>query len=112
MTYLFCQYLCHCSFYSFFFKDPCISTGEPEGTYPAYDEGNRLDVWMKRPDGTPSVGFVSKIYYWIRLIYCLFDEEFFFFIWSYFKQTGFLRGFHMQFSSQFYYTLCFESHSQ
>ncbi|XP_065576327.1 sucrase-isomaltase, intestinal-like [Artemia franciscana] len=38
--------------------DPCISTGEPEGTYPAYDEGNRLDVWMKRPDGTPSVGFV------------------------------------------------------
>ncbi|KAK2718438.1 hypothetical protein QYM36_005675, partial [Artemia franciscana] len=39
--------------------DPGISTGEPEGTYPAYDEGNRLDVWMKRPDGTPSTGFTN-----------------------------------------------------
>ncbi|ODM96356.1 Maltase-glucoamylase, intestinal [Orchesella cincta] len=36
--------------------DPAISTGE-EG-YRAFDLGNELDVWVKRPDGNPVVGQV------------------------------------------------------
>jgi len=36
--------------------DPIISTGEPAGTYPPFEEGNALDVWIKKADGTPVDG--------------------------------------------------------
>src|SRR5258705_415167 len=39
------------------FQDPCIATGEPNGTYRAFDLGNEMDVWVKRADGvTPAEG--------------------------------------------------------
>lgn len=38
--------------------DPGIGVGEPAGTYRPYDYGNELDVWVKRPDGSPMVGRV------------------------------------------------------
>jgi len=39
-------------------QDPCISTGEPAGTYPPFDVGNAMDIWVKKADGTPVVGEV------------------------------------------------------
>ncbi|CAG7733772.1 unnamed protein product [Allacma fusca] len=38
--------------------DPCISIGEPAGSYRPYELGNQMDVWMKRIDGTPVLGKV------------------------------------------------------
>ena len=31
--------------------DPCISIGEPAGTYPPFDRGEESDVWTKEGDG-------------------------------------------------------------
>ena len=48
----FISYLCH--------KDPAIANQFPPGQYGALDEGNRLDVWTKGPDGvTPEQGEVG-----------------------------------------------------
>eukprot|EP00088_Acartia_fossae_P064412 TRINITY_DN7924_c0_g1_i12.p1 TRINITY_DN7924_c0_g1~~TRINITY_DN7924_c0_g1_i12.p1 ORF type:complete len:879 (-),score=174.43 TRINITY_DN7924_c0_g1_i12:112-2748(-) len=33
--------------------DPCISAGEPAGTYPPYDEGDKMDIWVKNASGDP-----------------------------------------------------------
>lgn len=38
--------------------DPCISTGEDPQQYKPLGLGNQMDVWMKRSDGTPTVGRV------------------------------------------------------
>lgn len=38
--------------------DPCISTGEPNCSYPAFDLGESYDVWVKRAEGGPVVGRV------------------------------------------------------
>ncbi|OXA46849.1 Maltase-glucoamylase, intestinal [Folsomia candida] len=38
--------------------DPAISVGEPAGTYPAFDLGQEMDVWIKKSDGTPMRGRV------------------------------------------------------
>ena len=38
--------------------DPCISTGEPAGSYPPFDEGNALDIWVKNASGQPLLGKV------------------------------------------------------
>jgi len=38
--------------------DPCISTGEEPGSYPAFDEGNTLDIWVKNSSGQPLVAKV------------------------------------------------------
>ena len=38
--------------------DPAISSGEPSGSYPAFDEGQELDVWVKNSTGQPLVGQV------------------------------------------------------
>ena len=38
--------------------DPCISIGEPEGTYRPYDLGNEMDVWTKTADGQNVIGRV------------------------------------------------------
>lgn len=41
-------------------QDPFISTGEPAGTYPPYERGNQLQVWITQSDGvTPALGKVS-----------------------------------------------------
>ena len=34
-------------------SDPCISAGEPAGTYPPYDDGDKLDIWVKNASGDP-----------------------------------------------------------
>ncbi|CAG7828185.1 unnamed protein product, partial [Allacma fusca] len=39
-------------------QDPCISSGEPTGTYRPFDLGNELDIWIKKSDGTPAAGSV------------------------------------------------------
>nr|XP_006821912.1 PREDICTED: sucrase-isomaltase, intestinal-like [Saccoglossus kowalevskii] len=36
--------------------DPCIANSEPAGTYPPYDEGSRLGVWVNDTNGIPVVG--------------------------------------------------------
>ena len=38
--------------------DPAVSSGEPSGSYPAFDEGQELDVWVKNSSGHPLVGQV------------------------------------------------------
>ncbi|XP_070553627.1 sucrase-isomaltase, intestinal-like [Ptychodera flava] len=39
--------------------DPCIANSEPPGTYPPYDEGTAMGVWVNGTDGvTPIVGKV------------------------------------------------------
>ena len=38
--------------------DPAISSGEPSGSYPAFDEGLELEVWVKNSSGHPLVGQV------------------------------------------------------
>lgn len=38
--------------------DPCISHREPRGSYKAFDWGDELDLWIKRPDGSPAGGTV------------------------------------------------------
>jgi len=38
--------------------DPCISIGEPEGSYRPFDLGEEMDVWVKRADGTSATGQV------------------------------------------------------
>jgi alpha-glucosidase (family GH31 glycosyl hydrolase) len=38
--------------------DPCISIGEPAGTYRAYDLGNEMDVWTKKANGEYAIGRV------------------------------------------------------
>ena len=38
--------------------DPAISSGEPSGSYPAFDDGVELDIWVKDPAGAPLVGQV------------------------------------------------------
>ena len=38
--------------------DPCISTGEPRGEYPAFDLGDELDIWIKHTSGEPVVAKV------------------------------------------------------
>ena len=35
-----------------------MSNGEPAGTYPPYDLGTEMDVWIKKPDGNPAQGKV------------------------------------------------------
>ena len=35
------------------FSDPCITTGEAPGSYPPFDEGSQLDVWVKNSSGQP-----------------------------------------------------------
>ena len=39
-------------------QDPCVSTGEPNCTYPPFDLGQEYDVWVKNADGSPLVGRV------------------------------------------------------
>ena len=39
-------------------QDPCVSTGEPNCTYPPFELGQEYDVWVKNADGTPVVGRV------------------------------------------------------
>ena len=38
--------------------DPAISSGEPAGSYPAFEEGERLGVWLRNSSGQPLVGQV------------------------------------------------------
>ena len=38
--------------------DPAISSGEPRGSYPAFDDGEELSVWVTDPTGAPLVGQV------------------------------------------------------
>jgi len=38
--------------------DPCISTGEDPGSYPPFDEGTELDIWVKNASGQPLVAKV------------------------------------------------------
>ena len=38
--------------------DPAISSGEPAGSYPAFEEGERLGVWVRNSSGQPLVGQV------------------------------------------------------
>ena len=38
--------------------DPAISSGEPPGSYPAFEEGERLGVWLRNSSGQPLVGQV------------------------------------------------------
>ena len=38
--------------------DPAISSGEPAGSYPPFDEGDSLDVWVKDSSGQALVGQV------------------------------------------------------
>jgi len=38
--------------------DPGIHVDEPAGEYRPLDLGNEMDVWLRRPDGTPMVGQV------------------------------------------------------
>ena len=35
------------------YLDPCITTGEPAGSYPPYDDGTKLDIWVKNSSGQP-----------------------------------------------------------
>ena len=39
-------------------QDPCVSTGEPNCTYPPFELGQEYDVWVKNADGSPLVGRV------------------------------------------------------
>ena len=39
-------------------QDPCVTTGEPNCTYPPFDLGQEYDVWVKNADGSPLVGRV------------------------------------------------------
>nr|KAG5713835.1 hypothetical protein BaRGS_024462 [Batillaria attramentaria] len=36
--------------------DPCISSTQPPGTYPPYDLGLKMGVFLKNKDGTPLIG--------------------------------------------------------
>ena len=38
--------------------DPAISSGEPSGSYPAFDNGQELDVWVMDSSGEPLIGQV------------------------------------------------------
>ncbi|XP_023324355.1 sucrase-isomaltase, intestinal [Eurytemora carolleeae] len=38
--------------------DPCISMGEPVGSYPPFEEGNALKIWVSNSSGDPLVGKV------------------------------------------------------
>lgn len=38
--------------------DPGVSGGEPAGSYPPYDRGMELDIFMKNSSGQPFVGRV------------------------------------------------------
>ena len=38
--------------------DPAISSGEPSGSYPAFDNGDELEVWVRNSSGQPLVGQV------------------------------------------------------
>ena len=37
--------------------DPGMATGEPLGTYPSFEEGDELGVWVLDKDGNPLKGF-------------------------------------------------------
>lgn len=68
--------------------DPGISSSEPNGTYPPYDEGQKLGIFIKNQDGSTFVGKVwnkqttvfpdfTNIHtsvYWTGLIHKLHDE--------------------------------------
>jgi len=41
--------------------DPGISGSEKPGTYPPYDEGLQLDIFIKNSSGQPFVGKVSLV---------------------------------------------------
>ena len=41
-----------------YFEDPCISTGEPTGSYPPYDDGKAADIWVKTANGSALVAKV------------------------------------------------------
>lgn len=38
--------------------DPCISIGEPPGTYPPFDRGQQMQVWVMKNQSTPVKGKV------------------------------------------------------
>ena len=40
--------------------DPGMATGEPVGTYPSFEEGDELDVWVLDKAGNPLKGFNEK----------------------------------------------------
>lgn len=42
--------------------DPGISGSEKPGTYPPYDEGLQLDIFIKNSSGQPFVGKVSLVW--------------------------------------------------
>ena len=42
-------------------QDPCISIGEPPGTYGPYERGMAADVWVKEDDGVTNA--VGKVIY-------------------------------------------------
>ena len=41
--------------------DPGLSIGEPPGSYPAFDAGQKDGVWIERPDGNPVTGKVWPV---------------------------------------------------
>lgn len=42
--------------------DPGVSGSEKPGTYPPYDEGLQLDIFVKNSSGQPFVGKVSLVW--------------------------------------------------
>ena len=42
--------------------DPGVSGSEEPGTYPPYDEGLQLDIFIKNSSGQPFVGKVSLVW--------------------------------------------------
>lgn len=48
---------------SLFLQDPAISSDQPPGTYPPYDDGVKQDVFIKDANGKILVGRVSLFEY-------------------------------------------------